>query len=519
LAMTALLAGVGTAQPLDSVKLRQAVELPDMNIPYQKVSLEDLAVGAKPGKATGGPCDIAALKESMKGDVTDAERYLRLGDLYDEANDEKHAKEACAKALDLVRTQFQDHPDNGLLLMQEGLALSGLDKDVEAEAALRRAVEKAPHEWKCWVKLGDQPWHKVSDLFFLPKTKFEGITQLAEKLETADLSADKIAAARKLLEEMKAIFDKAVAAGPTEPEPYEKRAWFYWNRGFWLGAFAIAEGMVAEVERVACGPEFAADLQRAAELGPRDLKAVNNAAICIVNLISAVDKDQLKAAKTPLTLLSEQSRKSVLKLLSIQDDLAQSKDPAVAVPASVMAAFYYGGLRYDTSYSEKHLRRAILLDPTCKMAWDLLIAVLSDAKRYDDLVACLEKLVERDDTVLNRLQLASACDRASKPNDVETQVQAALKLDPKHFNANLFMAAVLLRRGDNEALVTAKERLEAARDSLDCVGEAPRLDYFALRGIHFALCGDLEQARIYLKAAVLADENHLIAKPALEILD
>ena len=75
------------------------------------------------GEARDTQLAIVQLRKAMKGDVSDAERYSSLADLYEKVHEKEKAQKAAAKAVELYREQHKKDPDNGRLLAKLGLAL------------------------------------------------------------------------------------------------------------------------------------------------------------------------------------------------------------------------------------------------------------------------------------------------------------------------------------------------------------------------------------------------------------
>jgi tetratricopeptide (TPR) repeat protein len=107
----------------------------------------------------------------------------------------------------------------------------------------------------------------------------------------------------------------------------------------------------------------------------------------------------------------------------------------------------------------------------------------------------------------------------------EEQVQAALKLAPGDFTADLALAVLLLKRNDEAALSQAGELLTQMGDGLLFIagmGESPSrqqwMDYTLIRGIYRALTGELAEARQDIDLVLRLDPNNEAAKEALEAL-
>jgi tetratricopeptide (TPR) repeat protein len=181
-----------------------------------------------------------------------------------------------------------------------------------------------------------------------------------------------------------------------------------------------------------------------------------------------------------------------------------------------MLQFFAG----DSTGAETSLRRALTLDPSREQAWDMLTSLTAEAKRYEDLVSLCEERLKRKDIARTRLLLAYTYEKLNRLDQAEEQVQAALKLEPEDFTANLALAVLLLKRSDDVAVLSrAGELLNKAGE---IIRESPTpvqwMDYSTTGGIYLALRGSLEEARQQLKRVLEYDLHNEAAREALEAL-
>ena len=221
-----LVAGLGcygAAPETGAKKLREVVRLPTIDfafsLKFQSGNGWTLSVV---GAEEDSSAEIATLRKELRGDISDAERFTRLKELYAKANDKTNSQAAAAKALELWRRRVELQPDNGRFLAELGRSLAGAEKYVEAESVLRKATTVAPAEWKCWIALGtflDAKAHRTlgSDSLQPGENLFAGIFGKPP-------SANQVKEAEKLFDEAGECFNKAVTTAPKEAEAYFERA-------------------------------------------------------------------------------------------------------------------------------------------------------------------------------------------------------------------------------------------------------------------------------------------------------
>jgi cytochrome c-type biogenesis protein CcmH/NrfG len=142
------------AEQPDKAKLKELLRLPRMHVGFAGVNPSRSRLGfAIKDSLTDPKAEIERLERSLKGDATDAERWLQLGDLYDDVDNQERSREAFVKAVESYRRLSQGRPGDGFLLMRLGQSLDGTKREEEAETALRQAVELSPEDERCWLGL------------------------------------------------------------------------------------------------------------------------------------------------------------------------------------------------------------------------------------------------------------------------------------------------------------------------------------------------------------------------------
>lgn len=527
LLLLALVSCGGSARALDRDKLRQAVPLPQMNMSF----------GFSFGNGPDAPPDDAAARAqiaTLEAAPASAEGLLRLGRLYSQVKDYDRAKATYARAVPLWREALAARPDDVALWVQLGAALRGAAQADEAEAILRRSAQIAPQNVSAWTGLGDVLLAQVNLILIPSQVEFHtnlGATPTFEGLSAAQLDArptpDAIARAQALLDEAGASYERAVQAAPRDPAAIAARMKFRSAgallRGLLQGLRANETATLKEAlsksasntMAVILSPENVADLQTSARLRPDDISAQGAAAFATVAAFLTRNERGFPL-KGGLESLPAPVAAPVREVMERLESLAQGggKNEATALEALGIMRFVLGDpLAIDT------LRRAVALDPTLGQGWEILAGMLVSDNRFYELATLIQSRLQRQDTARNHLLLAKVYDKMNRPQDVETQVRAALEREPDDLTANLARIALLLRAGDTaqaeEPLArTAKRLAPAAKPS-----RQQTLDYGLLRGIFLALSDESAAARQQLQTVLTSDPKNQAAQKALAALN
>jgi hypothetical protein len=149
-----------TQWKVDLQQLRKLACLPSCNFMVD-VDGANLSEFQKANDLKDAVKRITALEKEMKGDATDAERFMALGELYD---DDARCEHAWTQARELFKRRLQVEPDNGWLHAQYSLAIC--QNAAEAEAEARMAVRLAPKDWRCRKMLSSAHFNRMCVAFF-----------------------------------------------------------------------------------------------------------------------------------------------------------------------------------------------------------------------------------------------------------------------------------------------------------------------------------------------------------------
>lgn len=506
--------------------LRKLVKLPTITFPanWQFDPEHGFTLGS------GDPdvlAQISALRKKMQRNNSDAERYLRIAELYSSINESSKAKHTCDRAVDLYRKQADMQPDNGIWLTKLGQALEGAGRTTEAESVLRRAVRTAPKEWECWVALGQFLDTEARRTVYESPTSAANDTGNVADASTDKLSPSQVALAKKWTEEAGNVYDKAAAAAPEEAEVYFRRGLHRCLRNALLNRIRLAAGEQADDVALlndCFTPESLADLQHASRLSPRDYRLIGGTALFEIYAVSAT-KGQVNWETFSWSSLPDKSQRSIREAITRLENLAQSPQTHVAAGALEVLGILQGPVLHEPRSCIDNLRSALTLDPSREQAWETLAATLAQSKHYDELLSTCEDRVKQKDSARNRILLAKAYEKLKQWDNCEQQIRLALKLDPDDFTANLALADLLLKHSDDaSALSDANGWLARAEYLLNKMTVRQRtqlhmVDLTLARGIYFALTDEVETARRWVKAVIDQDKENKFAQDILDAME
>ena len=521
LLLLAALAAQGVTPEVGKDKLRRLVKLP--TIAFEAEWKFDPERGFTLGSAEkDARAQIADLRSGLKRDMSDAEAYESLADLYASISEYKNAGIAWARAVELYRQRVELQPDNGLLLSGLGRALEGTGEFQEAESLLRQALRASPKSWQCELALGRFLDSRArEDILDRPHT-----APSPGAISDHPASAD-VALAGKRLDEAGGCFDRAVALAPGEPEVYFRRALHRCLRKAVLKDIGLNTGDSTEET----GPfsdffsrESLADLQRASRLSPQDYQLIGAAALFEIYGDNTA-KGRADGGDLSWNSLPDKSQRSVREAMTRLENLAQNPDPRVASGALETLGILQGPALHDPSSCITQLRRALALDPSRELSWEMLVGSLARSGRYEEMLATCEDRARRDDTSHSHLLLAKAYERLRQWENCEEEARIAVQEDGNNFAADLSLGALLLRQGqDASTLAEANDWLTKAEQALNKVpapqrGRQQIIELTLTRSIYLALTDDVETARQWAKAVVELDKENTQAQEILGAMD
>jgi Tfp pilus assembly protein PilF len=507
------------AAEVDRARLRQAACLPVIE------AMIDLRVDEEgfhvPGDTPDVRPEIDKLLRALTGDASDAERYHLLANLYARQKDTSREQEARKKAIELYRQQLRAQPNNGRLMGQLGTALEQSGVFSEAETLDREAVKASPEDADVWINLG---WFLNQKGIRTLREAAGKSCNAAEALELAKeghLSPQAAEQAAKCFDEAAPCLDKAVACAPKSTKPYVQRAGSRLFRAEWTNTirFLRIEPLDAFPQRFSSG---LADIRKAVELAPDDSKIVCLgatweifAAMESAHLYSTFELPRLWQA------IPEEARRSIRESSERLRKFDQAKDVHDAASALELLGIIQLIVMHDAANGVVSLRRSLELDPSRDEVWDTVISVTDTIlERPRDALAIAKEWLGHGDRADKRYILAKVYAQLDQLGEAEEQLRAALKLEPKHLQAQVGLAVLFLKRGDDQSLAETGRLLDKAAELVtDATPARQRLDYSATRGIYQALTGHPDEGARMLKAVLQLDGNHRSARPALDVLE
>jgi tetratricopeptide (TPR) repeat protein len=515
--------------------------------------------------------DVAVLREGLRGDAGDAESYHRIGDLYNAAEQKDKAQEAFGRAVALFRQRAEANPNDGPLLARFGTALSAAGHDAEAETVLRKAVRVAPGEGRCHLALGQfltqaqrfaeaetylaqavrlaghewPTWTARGDCWFgkgyftlcgadrprhLDLDDLPGILRWLEKHQPA---AQQIFEAQHCLERAAASYNEAVTRNPREPEPYIRRAIFrVLYNGLGAALKQLAQGQPAAGRPQLITAEVVADLRKAVEHSPANYSLMGLTAFFEVLSLVARDDPRAVAPSALWQSVPAAKQAEVQKVLAQLGEAAANPgaDPHAAADATVTLGALQLFLTRDKKAAEANLRQTVRLEPAREQGWLLLISLLADGERFQELKEVCQDCFHYHPSPRNRLLLAKAYSKLGAYAQAEEHVREVLKQNPGDFLAHLALANLYLRKepmlvppppvpgmegGAEDPLAKALEHVEQARQALQGMKAPPAsfvLDFLATVGLYLALDDKPGPAREKVEAVLERDPGHETAR-------
>jgi tetratricopeptide (TPR) repeat protein len=518
------------AQSVDMARLKRAVALPSIPI------TADFGFSARLvhlGDTRDLPPQIARIEQELKTAPTDSARWQRLGLLQSERGDAEAAREAYSKAAPLVEKALAARPDNSKLQIQLGECYQALGRQAEAEAVLRSAVRISPKEWRGWVALGElldnKAWKRLSlsqaDLDSLRsiKSQTELQTKIAQGFQQK-LTPVALAEAKRLSEEARQCYDRAVSSGTQEPEPYLARAA---SRMLTDGGVAGLLAALTTTGKDTAGagvmkrlltPEIVADLRKARRLAADSPETITATAAmeCFWVVIEKGDALEGLGTEEAWKKLPQASQAPIIEAMLRLTELTASPYKSISA-AACEGVGILAFLRGQPEKMEASLKRAAGLRALNARSVDLLTLAYLSSGRIDEMAKLYQDRISTEDTPRNRFILAKALHRQSKTDGAQLQLSAALQTTPEDFLCNLGLAALKLQAGEIDPAGPYLMKA-AAHETAGKLDNSQRADLLTLLGIWQGLRGKADDARATLKKALGFDPENESATEALAAL-
>jgi tetratricopeptide (TPR) repeat protein len=490
--------------------LRKLVKLPAIGFPPSWTF--DPARGFIFASATADAVtEISDLRNGLSADPADPETFLRLGQLYSVINDDANAQKNFSRAAQLYRQRVVAQSDDVPTLTAFGQALQGSGKTEEAESVLRKAVHLDAKSWKSLIALAQ----------CLDAAARSDIN------DTAPLASADVSRAQHRLDESDDLFNRAVALAPEESTVYRARGLHRCLRATILNQIRVAQGESdSDVFQAHdhFSPQALADLQRASQLAPRNYALIGSTALFEIYTVAS-QNGEINWRDFSWSTLPDSAQRSLRQSITRLENLGEDPHSHQAAGALETLAILQGPVLHQTQASLDTLRSSLILDPTRDEVWENLLATLAQTEHYQELLTACEDHAKQKDSSRSHLLLAKAYEKLGRWDDVESEVIESVRQAPNDFTANLALAALFLRHGENEeALTEADGWLSHAEQIMGDINTNRRdrqqvIDLTLTRSIYYALTDETETARHWAQAVINQDKNNKLAQEILSAMD
>jgi len=495
-------------------RLQRAVRLPEIDVSagfaFNQENL--LAEDDVPDPAGAA----LKLQGQLTGEPSDAARWLRLSRLHQLAGDPAATKSALEKSVMLFRKRISLQPEDIASRVGLGEALDRSGSDAEAESLLRDAVARAPKDSRAWSALGHF-WMGRAQQRLNPASMTAGTRPSAAQLEEANRWRD----------EARRCFDNAIESAPTQARPRADRAAFLsWASGQEL-LLKQLHGQVGGMEDLALSiftTNAIPDLEMASSLAPRDYRL--HAASIWFHVFGHRPSQQnaVSSAPTPWENLSAERKNPIRPHLQALENLGEDADPQISSGALENLAVIQAMLMMDPSGASNTARRALRRDASRIQAWELLLGTLISTERWEELLTLLEDRVKLKPEPRAFFMLVKVLAQRDRWDESYRQLRMAVELWPSDILIRLSYACLIIRRSQGDApLAEARAQLEGVTKLLGQMKEPQDRARFAMHAgvtsaVLFALEGNVEDARQFLKSVTASNPGNAYASSILEIL-
>lgn len=494
------------AAPIDKARLRMLPQLPvhSLNASIKFTEAYGFDLGwMRPDELV----EIVTLRKSLRGDATDASIHRHIAKLCQSIQMPDVARVSFAQAARLYFDQIKANPSDGWLRAQYADAWSESadgKRRADAEPVFRQAVQVAPNDWRCWMLMAGYLQRSVKDRFL------DEVTQVRYDPKAKQAELD------RLLAETRQCLERAAALAPREAQVFADRAYVRSQMGMTLGLLRMRQGERVNFHAEIFAPECVDDLKTAARL-KGDARSIGIAALAELSSIRYRDA-KLAAAQDPWKSLPEPTRQSLQQSHAALEKLAASPDARQAAEAYEVLGMLDACAWGDDLKASGNYRQAVTKDPSREASWQFLVAAASrSGQPFVEIYS--ERLKLRDSPVYH-LHLARYYDASKKYETlVKAEVEAAVKADPRDFEANLAQAIYLMKYEEETQLPTALAYLTRASEvAREVPTRERRASLGAAMGLYLALVGNLPEARVRFKESLELDDSGEWVRDALDLL-
>lgn len=499
-------------------RLQRAVEMPRVDLTAGFVFSPDTLMAEEDVPDPEGA--VKRLRVKLTGGNTDAPMQLKIARLARQQQDVSGSQRALGQAVTLFRNRLAQQP--GDIAARIGLAdaLSEQDELSESEQLLRGVLRDTGQEASAWSLLGrvlEKQSSKILAPFLLPS-----------KGTPARLTPEVLERSRRAWDEARRCFDQAVASAPKDPRPRAQRARHLSSaasRSLLLDTLMGRELDPAELSYSSFTSNAIPDLVAASALAPRDYRL--QAAVAFFTVYAHLNHGGAgrESGEWGWEDLPAEIRERTRSRMLVLESLGEDGDPGVAAGALESLALIKVVLLHELNAATANIaRRAARMDPSRTMAWDLVIAALTASERFDELQSILEDRLRIKADPKTQFILAKVLAKRERWEESEQRLTQGLEGFPNHPLLRLGYACLLARRGDNDVILdAARSQLETTTKLLINLKDPEEHANLALHtgvttAIVFAMDGEVEEARKFLKAVKSADRDSEYLRKVLALL-
>lgn len=515
----ALLSHVNGAVP-DALRdrLQRAVEMPRVDLTAGFVFSPDTLTAEEDVPDPEGA--VKRLRAKLTGGTADAAVQLKIAKLARQQQDVSGSQRALGQAVALFRSRLTQQPGDSTAKIGLADALSEQDELGESEQLLRDVLRDSGQEASAWNLLGrvlEKRSSKILAPFLTPS-----------KGTPARLTPEVLERSRRAWDEARRCFDQAVTSAPKDHRPRAQRARHLStsaSRSILLDTLMGRELDPAELSYSSFTSNSIPDLVAASALAPRDFRL--QAAVAFFTVFAHLNHGGAGRESGDWNwedLPAEIRERTRARMLALEN-LGEDGDPTVASGALESLALIKVVLLRELNATTANIaRRAARMDPTRTMAWDLVIAALTASERFDELQGILEDRLRIKSDPKTHFILAKVLAKRERWDESEQRLNQGLETFPSHPLLRLGYACLLTRRADNDVILeAARNQLEAVTKSLINLKDPEEHANLALHtgvttAIVFAMDGEVEEARKFLKAVKSADRDSEYLRKVLALL-
>ncbi len=495
---------------IDFKALRNAIELPSVDVTHGFTLSHGFAF-----VETDIAAEIAKREKNLTKTASDADTLMEISGYQLASGNPNVAQKTIQNAIIHFDHQLNVNPRDTKAWIGKGNACRKLELFDEADKCYNKAIEIAPDDGIVWTAFG--VYYEARAIQSLlcnarnksdPQPPLDAMERLVSEGKVLKDNAEK---AEIFLAAALSCHDKAVRLSPNEAKVYYARAcsrstlstWGTWIR-------RVLHGETQPPTLIS--NEVLSDLLHAAQLDPSYVQLSGIAVSAAEDVSQRINKQGTTAMSVAADLMHEtpgDAQELIPRLMKRLEDAARCSDATRASDASGILGYLFF-MKGDRANAMIHYARAVELDPTRDVAWDMLTAIAASGRDKDSYVRVCEKRISVHATARAYYLLGKAYAGVGQIDSAETAMRTGAKLAPQDYNTAMGVAVLLLKRADTpEVLTAARDQYEKAVKLLktEVATSHQRAEMLVVGGVLAANFGDIERAAQLVREAVELDRN------------